>query len=158
MSRKRTSNDSSTETPAEGSDAPATDATVTIAEPSVDVVAQTTFTDKVGQQKYKPISDPFGIASDNLAGVHLMESRQDQQIAIKFGDGSPEAKPSQAVIDKMKEFGWRWKPADRIWAMPLYPDTARITRIEAEQLYQEIRHMIRGEKGIVEEPQQGVPF
>src|ERR1700677_975820 len=64
------------------------------------------FTDRVGQ-KQRPIPDPFGIATDNVAGVRLFESRQDQQMAIKFGDGSPEDKPSQAVIDKMKDAGFK---------------------------------------------------
>ena len=54
--------------------------------------------------------DPFGIAIDNLAGVRLFESKRDRQMAIKFGEGRPEDKPSQPVIDKMKETGFRWKP------------------------------------------------
>ena len=82
--------------------------------------------------------DPFGIATDHLAGVRLFESKQDRQMAIKFGDGRPEDKPSQAVIDRMKEAGFRWNPADRIWAHPVRPESAMRTRIEAERLYQEV--------------------
>ena len=76
--------------------------------------------------------------------------------AIKFGEGRPEDKPSQAVIDTMKEAGYRWNPADRIWAYPVRGDSAMSTRIEAERLYQEVRQMIRQEKGI--ETGQEVPF
>src|SRR6201993_2140244 len=68
---------------------------------------QPSFAERVGQRKRIPAADPFGIAHDNIAGVRLFESRQDRQMAIKFGDGSAEAKPSQAVIDKMKEAGYR---------------------------------------------------
>src|SRR5450432_1767889 len=35
------------------------------------------FADKVGQKKWTPAPDPFGIAKDNLAGVRLFESKQD---------------------------------------------------------------------------------
>ena len=101
------------------------------------------FADKVGQKKFVAPADPFGIAKDNLAGVRLFESKQDRQMAIKFED-----KPSQAVIDKMKEAGYRWNPSDRIWVHPVRPEFAMGTRIDAEKLYQEVRQMIRQEKGI----------
>ena len=114
------------------------------------------FADRVGQRKWVAAPDPFGIAKDNLAGVRLFESREDGQMAIKFGSGSPEDKPSQAVIDKMKEAGYRWNMADRIWTYPVRPDSAMSTRIDAEKLYQEVRQMIRQEKGI--EATQDVPF
>ena len=114
------------------------------------------FADRVGQRKWVSAPDPFGIATDNLAGVRLFESKRDRQMAIKFGEGRPEDKPSQAVIDKMKDAGFRWNPADRIWAYPVRSESAMTTRIEAERLYQEVRQMIRQEKGI--EAGQEVPF
>src|SRR5580658_6313254 len=114
------------------------------------------FADRVGQKKWQPAPDPFGIATDYQAGVRLFESKQDRQMAIMFGEGRPEDKPSQAVIDKMKEAGYRWNPTDRIWAHPVRAESAMGTRIEADRLYQEVRAMIRQEKGIVSEP--GVPF
>jgi hypothetical protein len=77
------------------------------------------FADRVGQKKSVAAPDPFGIAIDNVAGVRLFESKLDRQMAIKFGEGRPEDKPSQAVIDKMKAAGFRWNPADRIWAHPV---------------------------------------
>ena len=52
--------------------------------------------------------------------------------------------------------GYRWNPADRVWTHPIHFDSALGMRIEAEQLYQEVRQMIREEKGIA--PDQGVPF
>jgi hypothetical protein len=110
-----------------------------------------TFVERVGQKKWQTAPDPFGIAKDNLAGVRLFESKQDRQMAIKFED-----KPNQAVIDRVKEAGYRWNPADRIWTHPVRPDSAMTTRIDAEKLYQEVRQMIRQEKGI--EPGQEVAF
>ena len=114
------------------------------------------FADKVGKKEYPKAPDPFGIAKDNLAGVRLFESKEDRQMAIKFGDGRPEDKPSQAVIDKVKEAGYRWDPRDRVWAQAVRGNSAMATRIEAEKLFQEVRQMIREEKGI--EPSQEVPF
>ena len=114
------------------------------------------FADKVGQKQRVTAADPFGIATDTLAGVRLFESKQDRQMAIMFGEGRPEDKPSQAVIDKMKEAGYRWNPVDRIWAHPVRSDSAMSTRIDAERLYQEVRQMVRQDKGI--ETGQEVPF
>jgi hypothetical protein len=145
-SRERTPDKESTETTAAVLEPPATEASPDKA----------TFAERVGQRRFVPAPDPFGIAKDNLAGVRLFESKRDRQMAIKFGAGRPEDKPSQAVIDKMKEAGYRWNPADRIWAHPVSADSAMSTRIEAERLYQEVRQMIRQEKGI--ETGQEIPF
>jgi hypothetical protein len=117
---------------------------------------QPSFAERVGQRPRVSAADPFGIAHDNVAGVRLFESRQDRQMAIKFGEGRLEDKPSQAVIDKLKEAGYRWNPLDKIWAHPVWPASAMSTRINAERLYQEVCKMIRQEKGIEAGPE--VPF
>jgi hypothetical protein len=159
--RKRKSGKESTQTPSGVSDDPAT----AVAEPPVEGVAEPPtaeakpedqgFADKVAQKKWVPAPDPFGIAGDNLAGVYLFESKQDRQMAIKFGEGRPEDKPSAAVITLLKEAGYRWNPSDRIWVHPVRQESAMGTRIEAEWLYQEVRQIIRQEKGI--EPGQEIP-
>src|SRR6202521_5113161 len=130
-------------------DKESTDTTTAVAEPpAAEAKADgQSFADRVGQKKWVSAPDPFGIATDNLAGVRLFESKQDRQMAIKFGEGRPEDKPSQEVIDKMKEAGFRWNPADKIWALPVWPASAMTTRINAERLYQDIVSMIRQEKG-----------
>jgi len=137
-SRKRSPDQKSTET------------TTAVAEPPA-AEAQAdgqTFAERVGQRKWVSAPDPFGIAKDTLAGVRLFESKQDRQMAIKFGEGRPEDKPSEAVIDRIKEAGYRWNPADRIWAHPVGGESAMSTRIDAERLFQEVCKMIRLEKGI----------
>jgi len=141
MSRKRTPDQESTETTATVAEPPAAEANG----------AGQSFADRVGQKKWVAAPDPFGIATDNLAGVRLFESKQDRQMAIKFED-----KPSQEVINTMKEAGYRWNPADRIWACPVRAESAMSTRIEAEKLYQDVCKMIRQEKGI--EGGQEIPF
>lgn len=112
---------------------------------------QQSFAERVGQRKFASAPDPFGIAADYVAGVRLFESKRDRQMALKFDE-----KPGQAVIDKLKEAGYRWNPADRIWAHPVRADSAMTTRIEAERLYQEVRQMVRQEKGIETSPE--IPF
>src|SRR5437016_868018 len=110
MSRKRTTQDQeSAETSTAVAEAPAAEA----------ASDKPGFAEKVGQKNYVAAPDPFSIAGDYLAGVQLFESRQDRQVAIKFGEGRPEDKPSQAVIDKMKESGYRWNPEHKIWAHPV---------------------------------------
>ena len=133
MSRKRTPEEPTAET------------TTAVAEPAAAeaVPEGRSFAERVGQKKWQAAPDPFGIAKDNVVGVSLFESKQDRQMAIKF-----EEKPSQAIIDRMKEAAYRWDPSNKIWARPVRGDSAVATRIDAEKLYQELRRMIREEKGI----------
>jgi hypothetical protein len=137
-------------------DQESTEATTAVAEPPA---AESNsegprFADRVGQKKkWTSAPDPFGIATDYQAGVSLFESKRDRRVAIKFGDGRPEDKPSQAVIDKMKEAGYRWHPSQRMWAHPVRSESAMGTRIEAERLYQDVCKMIRQEKGIEAGPE-----
>lgn len=109
------------------------------------------FAERVGQKRGNVSSDPFGIAGDYLAGVRLFESRREHHMALKFNE-----KPSQAVIQKLKDAGYRWNPNDMIWTQSVWPATAMTTRIKAERLYQEVRQMIRSEKGIESGPE--IPF
>jgi hypothetical protein len=129
-----------------------------IAEPSTAhaTAEQGGFAEKVGRRRSAASPDPFVVAVDVAAGVRLFDSKRDRQVAIKFGEGRAEEKPSQAVIDKLKEAGFRWNRTDKIWAHPLTPESSMSTRIEAERLYQEIRGMIRQEKGIEVGPD--IPF
>jgi len=129
--------------------------TAAVAEPSASEESGTGqgFADKVGKKKWTPAPDPFGLAVDNLAEVRLFESKQDRQMALKFGNGYIEDKPSQAVIDRLKDAGYRWDPSDRIWAHPVQPESAMSTRIDAKRLYEDVCQMIRQEKGIEDGPE-----
>ena len=152
MSKKRKSDETPTnEIPTATVASPEAQSATAVAEPPVEPQAETSFAEKVGQRPQPPIPDPFGVASDSLAGVRLFDSRKDRRVAIKFDE-----KPSQAVIHRMKEAGYHWNPADQIWAHPVGGNAALSTRIAAEQLYQEVRQMIRQEKGI--EATQDIPF
>jgi len=146
MPRKRTPDQPTTEAE--------TTTTTAVAEPVPEQNSEQrpSFVERLGERNNRIIvPDPFGIASDFAAGVRLFESRQDRLMAIKFDE-----KPSQEVIDKLKDSGFRWNPRDKVWVHPIRVESARTTRIEAERLYQEVRQMIRQDKGI--ESGQEVPF
>jgi hypothetical protein len=147
MSRKRTPD----EKPAEASTAVAEPPTAANDNAPAANDNQPSFAERVGQRQRVSAADPYGIAGDYLAGVRLFESKRDRQMALKF-----EEKPSRAVLDKLTDAGYRWNPLDKIWAHPVRPESAMSTRIEAERLYQEVRQMVRQEKGI--ETSQEVPF
>jgi hypothetical protein len=147
MSRKRTPD----EKPAEASTAVAEPPTAANDNAPAANDNQPSFAERVGQRQLVSAADPYGIAGDYLAGVRLFESKRDRQMALKF-----EEKPSRAVLDKLTDAGYRWNPVDKIWVHPVRPESAMSTRIEAERLYQEVRQMIRQDKGI--ENSQEVPF
>lgn len=134
MSNQRTPDEPSTET-------------IAVADPPA---AETrSFAERVGQRQRPSAPDPFGVATDTV-GIRHFDSMRDSQVAFKFGE-----KPSQAIIDKLKESGYRWQPADKIWAHA-YGGNPSTVRIEGERLYQELRQMMRQEKGIEAGPE--VPF
>lgn len=109
------------------------------------------FAERVGKKSFKPQPDPFGIASDYQAGIHLRETRKYREMQLVFDE-----KPSQAVIDKLKENGYRWNSKEQLWAHPVRQEAAMTTRIDAERLYQDIAKMIREEKGM--DAGQGLSF
>jgi hypothetical protein len=151
MSRKR-KQDKEPSTPTT-SETTTPEASTAVAEPSAAVndnleVAEAandnrpSFAERVGQRVRASAADPFVIAADHLVGVRLYESKRDRQMAIKF-----EEKPSRAVLDKMRDEGWVWKQADKIWAHAITPESAATTRVKAERLYREVCQMIRQEIG-----------
>ena len=150
MPRKRTPDQASTETESQPTTEVSTAATP---QPETETPEQSqSFAERIRQQRgWNVGSDPFGIAGDYVVGVRLFEKRRDRQMAIKFED-----KPGQDVRDRMKDAGYRWNSRDMMWVKPFEADTAMTTRIEAERLYQEVRDMLRQEKGI--EAGQEIPF
>lgn len=151
MSRKRKKDQESTDTTTTESTTP--QAGTAVAEPpavandnheAADAANDNrpSFAERVGQRMRTSAADPYVIAADHVVGVRLYESKRDRQMAIKF-----EEKPSRAVLDKMRDEGWVWKQADKIWAHALTPDSAATTRVKAERLYQEVCNMIRQEVG-----------
>lgn len=122
---------------------PFTEAPATEQEPS--------FVEKLARQRTGIVPDPFGIAGDYEAGVRLFENRRERLMAIKF-----DQKPGPEVLNRLKDAGFRWNPRDQVWVHPIYPEEARRIRIEAERTYQDVRQMIREERGLGTSPE--IPF
>jgi hypothetical protein len=103
------------------------------------------------EKKYPPIADPFQIRSDRLAGIRLFESRRHNDfrgMVIQFGEGKPEDKPSQEVIDKVKQAGFRWNSQEKVWQRPMQFGNAPIVRLDADRLFNELSKAIRQERGV----------
>jgi hypothetical protein len=97
------------------------------------------------------VPDPFAIAVDRQAGVHLFENRRERLMAIQF-----DKKPGAEVLERIKGDGFRWNSRDQVWTQPIRPESASRIRIEAERTYQDVRQMIRQEQGLGTSPE--VPF
>ena len=151
--RNRTPDKDSTENSTGVADQPGVEAATAVADQPVTEGGENApgFAERVGEKTYKPLPDPFGIATDYQAGVRPMENKKERVMAIQFGDGSAESKPSQEVIGMVKEAGYRWNPSERLWTHPIRYETAMTTRIEADRLYQGVCQQIRQEKGLGEE-------
>lgn len=163
MSRKRTPQPTNTSSDNQDSTSATATAEPEATVPQVEAAAtpaavppQESFVERLqrerGQKRPESrIPDPFGIASDYAAGVHLFENRQDRLMVIKFDE-----KPNPDVLNHLKDSGFRWNPRDKVWVTPIRPDSARAIRIEAERAYQTVSSMIREEKGIESSPE--IPF
>lgn len=154
MPRKRTPDKPTTDTETQPvTETPAEVVTATTEPPEAEVPQQTqSFVERLQQQRRGSLaSDPFGIAGDYAAGVRLFENRKDRLMVIRF-----EQRPGTDVLNLLKDAGFRWNPRDQVWVHPIYKDQAQRIRIEAERLYQEVRGMIRQEKGI--DTGQEIPF
>ena len=111
-----------------------------------------TFVERIGDRSTRRLlPDPFMVALDNDAGVRLFENRQARVMALKFDE-----RPPQAVIDRVKEHGYRWNPEHSVWTHSFDSDSAMATRIEAERLYQQVRNLVRQDKEIG--AAQDIPF
>jgi len=99
--------------------------------------------DQVEEPRRVFAPDPFARASDYAVGLHLAESRRARRSLFSFDE-----RPTQAVIDKLKENDFRWNSRDRNWVKPIHQDTALQDRIDADRLYRELSIMMREEKGI----------
>ena len=160
MSRKRKSDKESTETATATETSAAAESATAVAEPPA-VEAQPegrSFAEKVGKKKQVSDPDPFPFATDDVANVRLFQSKQDRQMAISSAKVGQRTRPSQAVIDTMKRSGLAVGRGPQGMGAPVQARIRQETQIEAEAFYQELRKMIRQEKGIEAGPEQGVPF
>jgi hypothetical protein len=112
-------------------------------------------TQEGAEKRFTPAPDPFPVRSDKLADIRLFQSRRHNNftgMVIQFGQGRPEDKPSDEVIAKVKEFGYRWNGTDKVWGHEMRGANASIVRYDADRLFNELVKMIYAEKGIEKSP------
>ncbi|MDZ4858035.1 MAG: hypothetical protein SGI88_03560 [Candidatus Hydrogenedentes bacterium] len=94
-------------------------------------------------EKKKFATDPFPIAGDILVGAYLADSKRFKRSIIHFDE-----KPSQNVIDALKEAQFRWNNYQKHWWKAVGQETANQDRLEARELFNKIAKMIRTERNI----------
>jgi hypothetical protein len=104
----------------------------------------------------KFMADPYPSNTVDLGGykLQLQENLQRGQMQIKFGDGSLNDKPSDAIREFVKApdgpdgVKFHWKDEDRAWGMRIDQDAPRASRIKAEQVFKEVVKRVAEERGV----------
>ena len=86
--------------------------------------------------------NPFGIRGDRVAGVMLAEDRRFRQMQLRF-----DVKPSDDIRKAVGEAGFQWRAAEKVWSKQIDPAEGWRTRVEAQELYEHIREILRAERG-----------
>jgi hypothetical protein len=111
-------------------------------------------------------ANPFPINTVNLDGykVQLQESRPAEkpwQMQIKFGDGSRQDMPSDAVREfiksqrlkvttkegQEKEYQFHWNDVDRAWGITIASGANAATRDKAHRVFNEAVELVAQERG-----------
>jgi hypothetical protein len=130
------------------------------------------------QQPRPLLADPFAFKTVNLGGykVHFQHSRQAREFQIRFGDGSRNDMPSDAVRDFIKSHKvqvetangpaevnlFRWNENDRAWGMQIPFDRAapeeenksarETARQTAKNIFEEVVKLVGEERRTVAVP------
>jgi hypothetical protein len=104
----------------------------------------------VVKSERKPLPDPrelmqIALGPDNTSPkTRLFRNHHKQLLAIQFDE-----KPAEKYTQQLREHGWRWQHADKVWTKPLDRDRRWATQAEAEKLFREIGNAIRSDLGLV---------
>jgi hypothetical protein len=113
-------------------------------------------------------ANPFPVETVNLEGykVQLQESRPEGkpwEMQIKFGNGSREEMPSDAVLEFIKSHRlnvvnkagepkevqlFKWNDDDRAWGMRIDFDAPATSRQKAEAVFKETAKLVAEERGV----------
>jgi len=87
--------------------------------------------------------NPRSWAGNNAAGVEYLTRKEPYQFLIRFKE-----KPSQDVIDLMKDNGFRWDRDAQLWARPIAYSTAAQDREIGRRTYGKVVDRLLEQKGI----------
>jgi hypothetical protein len=113
--------------------------------------------------------DPFTLKTVNAGGqkVQFQHSRQSKEFQIRFGDGSKEDMPSDAVRDYIKSHKvevenregekrevqrFHWNEDDRAWGMRIDRNDPETSRQIAKRVYDQVVEMVTEERKEVQSP------
>jgi hypothetical protein len=75
--------------------------------------------------------------------MHLGRSDKFKQMQIRF-----DHKPDEQYLARLRDAGWKWRDADKMWTIQLDHDARWQTQAAAEKLFAEIGNAIRAEQGL----------
>ncbi|HUY89233.1 MAG TPA: hypothetical protein VMV10_10900 [Pirellulales bacterium] len=87
--------------------------------------------------------NPRSWAGNNAAGVEFLTRKEPYEALIRFKE-----KPSQEVIDTMKDAGFRWNRDEQAWARPIGYNTQAQDRELGRRTYGKVVAMLLDQKGI----------
>ena len=99
--------------------------------------------------------NPRSWAGNNAAGVEYLTRKDPYEALIRFKE-----KPSQEVIDTMKDAGFRWNRDGQAWARPIGYNTQAQDRELGRRTYGKVVDMLLQQKGIEagQAQDQGITF
>jgi hypothetical protein len=116
------------------------------------------------EPRMRLLADPFSLKTVNLGDymVHLQFSRQANETQIRFGDGSKQDMPSDAVRDLIKSHkveavnGTDLRPVplernDRAWGMRIQRESPATSRQKAVEVSADVVKLVTEERGTTAE-------
>lgn len=95
------------------------------------------------ERSYPPEPNPRSWSHHNQAGVEFRTHRDPYEAELLFKD-----KPSQPVIDMLKDNGFKWNRHEKAWTRPISFATQAQDRLVASRTYHTAVEMILAEKGL----------
>jgi hypothetical protein len=100
------------------------------------------------EAEYPPAPNPRSWHENFQVGVKFRTNRETLKAELVFGE-----KPSQPVIDYIKEQGFRWNGKEKLWERPISFKTAAQDRLIAMRTYSGAVGMIQKERGLEPQPE-----
>lgn len=124
-----------------------TSATMTAEQPEA-VVTEPSTPAAAESKQYAPQPNPRAWDTNNDAGTEFRTRTDPYESQIAFKE-----KPSQEVLDYVKQQGFRFRPEDKAWTKPIGFNTKEQDRLAAKRTYAEVVRMTLKEKGIEASPE-----
>jgi hypothetical protein len=164
MSRKKATAAAETPETARHDDAtnPANPATDSLPAANVSPPAGQVESDKVWA-KLPDRHETITTAWPNGYKVHFQYSRQSYEWQIRFGDGSPQDKPPEAIRQFVGEEGLGWNSRDRAWGIRTSRANASEIADKVENVYHEVVKRLEADLGPAggqskQQPEPQIPF